>query len=202
MKLGMKIKRLREDLGISINEFSEMLGKSVPTVYRYEQGNAEALSLDMLIKVCEVLNTNPNNLLEFTSDLNYSNEGDFLVKNIALFEDVNSFLNNEYDKSTMFAILLNEDESKQYLNLEALKVSKGFRSFTNNFKSNDICIVDKTRNVDNGDTCLVKLSKNQKFEIARAVQLKNENFIYINLDGVVVAAENIIGKLIKIISSF
>lgn len=48
MSIGEKIKQLRKQLGMSVDELAIMLGKNRATVYRYEKGDIENLPLDML----------------------------------------------------------------------------------------------------------------------------------------------------------
>lgn len=71
MTIGQKIKRLRRQLNMSVDDLAEKLGKNRATIYRYEKGDIENLPLDVLEPLANALNTTPGYLMgwEETSDL-------------------------------------------------------------------------------------------------------------------------------------
>lgn len=48
MKVGERIKKRRKELGMTVDELAERVGKSRATVYRYENGSIEKLPLEGL----------------------------------------------------------------------------------------------------------------------------------------------------------
>lgn len=68
MLIGKRIKFLRTQRGMSIDELATKLGKNRTTVYRYENGDIENLPLDILNPLAEALNTTPAHLMGWGSD--------------------------------------------------------------------------------------------------------------------------------------
>jgi transcriptional regulator with XRE-family HTH domain len=67
MTIGKRIKLLRTQQGMSIDELAAKLEKNRTTVYRYENGDIENLPLSILDPLAEALNTTPADLLGWTS---------------------------------------------------------------------------------------------------------------------------------------
>lgn len=63
MTIGQKIKDLRKQLNMSVDELAEKLGKNRATIYRYERGDIENLPLDVLEPLANALNTTPGYLM-------------------------------------------------------------------------------------------------------------------------------------------
>lgn len=68
MTIGERIKRRREDLGISVDEVARRLGKHRATVYRYESNEIENLPTDVLEPLAVVLQTTPAALMGWEED--------------------------------------------------------------------------------------------------------------------------------------
>ena len=63
MTIGARIKLLRLNKGMTIDELASKLGKNRTTVYRYENGDIENLPLDILNPLAEALDTTPAHLM-------------------------------------------------------------------------------------------------------------------------------------------
>lgn len=63
MTMGQKIKELRKQLNMSVDDLAAKLGKNRATVYRYERGDIENLHLDVLEPLAKALNTTPGYLM-------------------------------------------------------------------------------------------------------------------------------------------
>lgn len=78
MSIGQRIKYIRKEQGLSIDDLAEKLGKNRTTVYRYENGDIENLPLGILDSLAEALNTTPAHLMGWdtsnTNDATYHNE--------------------------------------------------------------------------------------------------------------------------------
>lgn len=66
--IGQRIKSIRKERGLSIDDLAEKLGKNRTTVYRYENGDIENLPLSILDSLAEALNTTPAYLLGWKSN--------------------------------------------------------------------------------------------------------------------------------------
>ena len=63
MTIGKRIKQLRMNRGLSIDDLATKLGKNRTTIYRYENGDIENLPLGILNPLAEVLDTTPGHLM-------------------------------------------------------------------------------------------------------------------------------------------
>ena len=72
MTIGERIKKRRTELGLSVDDIAEKLGKGRATVYRYENGDIEKLPTTVLEPLAIVLKTTPAYLMgwEEYSDIN------------------------------------------------------------------------------------------------------------------------------------
>ena len=59
MTTGERIKRLRKDLGLSADELGKMIGKDRSTIYRYERGEIENATVDVIPRLAKALQTTP-----------------------------------------------------------------------------------------------------------------------------------------------
>lgn len=63
MTTGERIKRLRKDLGLSADELGEMIGKDRSTIYRYERGDIDKATVDIIPLLARALQTTPQHIL-------------------------------------------------------------------------------------------------------------------------------------------
>lgn len=63
MSIGQRIKTMRKQQGLSIDDLAYRLGKNRTTVYRYENGDIENLPLGILDSLANALNTTPAYLM-------------------------------------------------------------------------------------------------------------------------------------------
>ena len=68
MSIGQRIKNIRIQQGISIDELAYRLGKNRTTIYRYENGDIENLPLGILDCLADALNTTPAYILGWTNN--------------------------------------------------------------------------------------------------------------------------------------
>ena len=58
-----RLKRLRKEQGLSADELGAMIGKDRSTIYRYERGDIENATIDVIPKLAKALQTTPQYLL-------------------------------------------------------------------------------------------------------------------------------------------
>ena len=63
MTTGERIKQLRKELGLSADELGEMIGKDRSTIYRYERGEIENATVDVIPRLAKALQTTPQYIL-------------------------------------------------------------------------------------------------------------------------------------------
>ena len=63
MTTGERLKRLRKDLGLSADELGAMIGKDRSTIYRYERGDIDKATIDVIPPLARALQTTPQYLL-------------------------------------------------------------------------------------------------------------------------------------------
>ena len=60
---GERLKRLRKDLGLSADELGAMIGKDRSTIYRYERGDIQSATIDVVPRLARALQTTPQYIL-------------------------------------------------------------------------------------------------------------------------------------------
>lgn len=65
-----KIAQARRKVGLTQKELAKHLGVTVHTVANWENGRVDLWFIVIVIKLCEILNCPPKNLIEFNTDLN------------------------------------------------------------------------------------------------------------------------------------
>lgn len=65
MKIGEKIKTRRIELGLSVDELAEKIGKNRSTVYRYENKEIENLPTPILKPLVEALQVSPDYFMDW-----------------------------------------------------------------------------------------------------------------------------------------
>ncbi|MDY5882079.1 MAG: helix-turn-helix transcriptional regulator [Roseburia sp.] len=64
MSIGAKIKQRRLELGLSVDELADKLGKNRATIYRYESDDIKNLPITVLVPLATALETTPGDLME------------------------------------------------------------------------------------------------------------------------------------------
>lgn len=82
MTIGQKIKELRKQLNMSVDDLATKLGKNRATIYRYEKGDIENLPLDVLEPLAKALETTPGYLMGWESDKKISNPEDATIGDV------------------------------------------------------------------------------------------------------------------------
>lgn len=85
MSIGERIKRIRKEQGLSIDDVAEKLGKNRTTVYRYENGDIENLPLGVLDPLASALNTTPAYLMGWTTESKCENNTDNIHETIVKY---------------------------------------------------------------------------------------------------------------------
>lgn len=65
MTISDRIRNRRLELGLSVDDLANRLGKNRATVYRYESGDIKNYSNDVMIPLAKALQTNPAYLFGF-----------------------------------------------------------------------------------------------------------------------------------------
>jgi repressor LexA len=78
MDIADRIKKRRNELGITVDEIAEALGVNRATVYRYESKEIEKMPLTVLEPLAEVLKVTPYYLMGWTDDATDFSRRDFL----------------------------------------------------------------------------------------------------------------------------
>lgn len=69
MSIGERIRKRREELGLTVAQVARKLGKDRTTIYRYESDYIENLPISVLEPLTEILHTTPAYLMGWTVNL-------------------------------------------------------------------------------------------------------------------------------------
>ncbi|MEG2522295.1 MAG: helix-turn-helix transcriptional regulator [Anaerovoracaceae bacterium] len=84
--MGAKIKRLRTDMGMTLEALGEKVGVGKSTVRKWENGMIENMKRDKIAKVANALNVSPSYLMGWDEDPT-------IVKRDKLLDEIDDFLN-------------------------------------------------------------------------------------------------------------
>ncbi len=70
MTVGDRIRTRRKQLGLSVDELADLLGKNRATIYRYESSEIEKLPTTVLEPLAKALNTTPSYLMGWQDEDN------------------------------------------------------------------------------------------------------------------------------------
>ena len=90
MTIGQRIKSRRMELGMTVDELAEKLGKNRATVYRYESDEIKNMPLQTLVPLAKALRTTPADLMGDYSTAKMTYTYDFFHKRLMeLFDELN-----------------------------------------------------------------------------------------------------------------
>ena len=111
--LGENIKRIRKEKGISVISMAEKLAVSKQTIYRYEDGKIQKIPAHLINDLCNILNVRPQELLEGTSNLPFSQAPDELIKDAlpdsSLVESIQQFSSPKEAREFFFNLIKNKN---------------------------------------------------------------------------------------------
>ena len=105
MTIGERIKQRRMELGLSVDEVAEKLGKNRATVYRYESNEIENLPVGTLEPLAKILETTPAQLIGWEYEEQDENYRRIFARNLNRFLKINE--KNQAD----IAMLLNVSQA-------------------------------------------------------------------------------------------
>lgn len=79
MTIGQRIRNRRIELGISVDELAEKLGKNRATIYRYENDEIKDLPTPVLIPLASALRTTPADLMGYGDNLSLTDKEHELI---------------------------------------------------------------------------------------------------------------------------
>lgn len=109
MSIGNRIKMMRTQQGLSIDELAHTLGKNRTTIYRYENGDIENLPLGILDPLAEALNTTPAYLMGWEAPRYVNGPSEQELHNLSLWHqefEADTFNQEERDKLKEYARFL------------------------------------------------------------------------------------------------
>lgn len=80
MTIGARIKQRRKELGLTVDELAERLGKNRATVYRYESNDIENLPTTVLEPLAKVLKVHPAYLIGWQADIYKDEDGALVIE--------------------------------------------------------------------------------------------------------------------------
>lgn len=102
MTIGERIKQRRIELGLSVDEVAEKLGKNRATVYRYESNEIENLPVGTLEPLAKILETTPAQLMGWDDEKQDESYRKIFAHNLNRFLEING--KNQADIATLLNV--------------------------------------------------------------------------------------------------
>lgn len=199
MKIGQAIKYRREELNYSLDYLANRIGKSVPTLYRYERSESpDTLSLYTFIDICKVLKTTPDEVLIDVDDYVRSCTKVFpSVARVPLFDDDKMAISKKGDTTEYIPYENGYDVPDEKIVAYKIDDSNKFSDF---FDKNDIIFISEIDNFQDNKRYVFLNETINKFLIIKARLLEKGNYLFINEDNKIVEIQDLklIGKLLQI----
>jgi repressor LexA len=157
MTIGERIKQRRKELGLSVDELADKLGKNRATIYRYESNEIEKLPTTVLEPLADVLGVSPGFLMGWEDEPSEPSNIELLPKNevrmIPVFETVSAGF-GAYASNEIIGYMPLYIESN-YEAEETLCIKVKGDSMYPKIENGDIVQVHKQDSVDNGQIAVV-----------------------------------------------
>lgn len=114
MSIGQRIKSLRLQQSMSIDDLADRLGKNRTTIYRYENGDIENLPIGILDSLSTALNTTPAYLMGWSNNI----DSDIHDEDIGLKMKHIKMWRKEFDE-----YVLTEEESQKLIEYARFLIS-------------------------------------------------------------------------------
>ena len=185
MNIGQRIKQRRVELGLSVDDIAEKIGKNRATVYRYESSEIEDLPTSILEPLAKALSTTPAYLMGWETDNIFSIPNIIPLpetKDIPLIGDIACGEPILAEENIEDYVKLNKDIDAEF----ALRC-KGDSMTGARIRNGDIVFIHQQPDVENGEIAAVlieneaTLKKVYKYPEKDMVVLKPANPEYEDL---------------------
>lgn len=95
-EFGLKLKKLRKQLGLFQKEIADELGVAQNTISSWEKGKTEP-NIEQIIKLAEILNTTPNELQGFENPKNNISELERRLIKAGLKDKINNLTEEQFN---------------------------------------------------------------------------------------------------------
>ena len=105
MSIGDRIKQRRQELGLTVDQVADKIGKNRATVYRYESSEIEKFPIDILSPLAEALRTTPAYLMGWEENVNLPFPGSIACgEPILAVENIEEYVSIPKDLAGDFAL--------------------------------------------------------------------------------------------------
>lgn len=161
MTIGERIKQRRKELGLSVDELADKLGKNRATIYRYESNEIEKLPTTVLEPLADVLGVSPGFLMGWEEE---SSEPDALEVLMEKYDNIKPVKLKRFPLLGEIAcgepIFADEDREScvmadMDINADFCLTAKGDSMINARINDGDIVFIKEMPMVDNGDIAAV-----------------------------------------------
>lgn len=161
MTIGERIKQRRKELGLSVDELADKLGKNRATIYRYESNEIEKLPTTVLEPLADVLGVSPGFLMGWEDEPTGKDPLDILMEK---YDNIKPVKLKRFPLLGEIAcgepIFADEDREScvmadMDINADFCLTAKGDSMINARINDGDIVFIKEMPMVDNGDIAAV-----------------------------------------------
>ena len=208
MTVGERIKNRREEIGMTVDELAEKLGKNRATIYRYERGDIEKLPIEILEPISRALDVSPGCLMGWKDEppleSNVSAVYDNSTYMIPLFNEVAAGFGAYADEQVLEYVPVFVESPVKAKNMIAIRVRGD--SMYPKIEDGDTIIVLKTDEVESGKIAVVlidgdeavvkKLEYNKKQAVLVSINPEYKDRVF---EGEEVKRLRVVGRVVQIL---
>lgn len=179
--IGDRIKKRRLELGLSVDQVAERIGKNRATVYRYESSEIEKFPIDILTPLADVLQTTPAYLMGWTDG-----ERDALPANVIPMPEMRKI--PLVGTIACGAPILAEENIEEYISVpkhikaDFALICKGDSMINARIFDGDVVYIRQQDTVENGEIAAVLIDNEVTLKRVRLfddhISLEPENPMY------------------------
>ena len=151
MTIGEKIKQLRQELQLPVEDVAKRLNKNKATVYRYENNDIENLPVSVLAPLAKILRTTPEYLMGWTENRGgISGIYPIELKKFPLLGEISCGVPEYANEDRESYILAGSD-----IKADFCLIAKGDSMINARIKDGDVVFIRSQPDVENGEIAAV-----------------------------------------------
>lgn len=161
MTIGEKIKNRRKQLGMTVDDLAEAIGKNRATVYRYESDEIESMPYNVIVPIANALRLSPYDLIDFPEEKSNAEITEVKLYRLKTFESASAGFGAFADDAVVGYTAVPFDSKAEAEESMCIRVTGD--SMYPTILDGDLVVVRRQTSVDSGDLAVVIVDNDEGF---------------------------------------